>query len=53
MPRRPRNRKKKTPARRNPFAPIARAMRAKIVPSKKTYRRKAKHPKKGADENAG
>jgi len=45
------SRTRKTPARRNPFAPLVRAIRAKVVPSKKTYRRKAKHPKKGAGGN--
>jgi hypothetical protein len=51
MPKKSRTRK--TPARRNPFAPRARAMRAKVIPSKKTYRRKVKHPKKGAGGNGG
>jgi hypothetical protein len=50
---RSRDRKPKAAARRNPFAPLARALRAKIVPSGKIYRRKAKHPKKGAGGNEG
>ncbi|MEK7246597.1 MAG: hypothetical protein AAB223_11320 [Pseudomonadota bacterium] len=45
------SRPRKTPARRNPFAPLARAMRAKEILSKKSYRRKEKHPKKGAGGN--
>lgn len=43
--------KRKAPAPRNPFAPLARTARAKVVPSKKTYRRKAKHPKKASGGN--
>ena len=48
-----RSRPKKTPARRNPFAPLARALRAKAIPSKKTYRRKGKHPKRSRNSNDG
>jgi hypothetical protein len=48
---RPRNRKPKPPAPRNPFAPLARKARATVVPSKKMYRRKAKHPKKASGGN--
>ena len=56
MPKRARLRK--TPARRNPpprypYAPLARALGAKVVPSKKTYRRKAKHPKRSRNGNDG
>jgi hypothetical protein len=47
------SRPRKIPARRNPFAALARAIRVRVIPSRKIYRRKAKHSKKGAGGAGG
>jgi len=45
-------RKKRRAPRRNPMAAVARALRPKVVPSAKRYRRRPKH-KGRADETGG
>ena len=48
--------KRKTPRKRiktrNPYAPLLRALRPKVKPSKRTYKRKPKHKDKMPTEDA-
>ncbi len=42
--------RKRRPKRpRNPYAPLLRRLGAKRLPSVKSYRRKAKHPRRGGE----